>query len=117
MELVVAISIGVALVLAVVIWFCLETTEIVGDIRETVRRVVSGKFNFAGKEGMLGETAEVCSPFSGLEGRVRFGAEIWQAKLEAEASPALSPGDFVEIISVEGLTLTVKRKQTLGGNE
>jgi len=106
----VSISIGAALVLAVAIWFFLEMSEIVGYVREVARRITTGKFDFAGKEGMLGETAEVCSPFAGLEGRVRFGDEIWKAKLEGEASPALSSGDFVEIVSVEGLTLIVKRK-------
>lgn len=56
-----------------------------------------------GAQGMVGESAEVLSDFSG-SGRVRYGGELWNARSER----ALHAGELARIVRVEGLTLWVE---------
>jgi len=56
-----------------------------------------------GAQGMIGESAEVVSDFTG-KGRVRYGGELWNAR----SSAALHAGDVARIVKVEGLTLWVE---------
>jgi membrane-bound serine protease (ClpP class) len=56
-----------------------------------------------GKQGMIGEKAEV---FDGIEGKgvVRYGGELWNARSDVP----LRPGQAVRIVRVEGLTVWVE---------
>jgi membrane-bound serine protease (ClpP class) len=56
-----------------------------------------------GSQGMIGESAEVLSDFTG-SGRVRYGGELWNARSER----ALRAGELARIVRVEGLTLYVE---------
>jgi membrane-bound serine protease (ClpP class) len=56
-----------------------------------------------GAQGMIGESAEVLSDFTG-KGRVRYGGELWNAHSER----ALHAGELARIVRVEGLTLWVE---------
>lgn len=59
-----------------------------------------------GKEGMIGVTASVVAPTGPGTARVFVEGEYWNA-----VSPVdLSPGQTVEVVAVEGLTLKVKPK-------
>jgi len=51
-------------------------------------------------------TRAVVAEWSGREGRVRAGGEIWRAV----ATEALNPGDKVVVTRVDGLTLEVRKK-------
>jgi len=61
-----------------------------------------------GKETMLGKTAPAIAHINGKSGRVLVEGEYWNAVSEAP----IEPGQPVEIMAVEGLTLKVKPKQT-----
>jgi membrane-bound serine protease (ClpP class) len=55
-----------------------------------------------GAEALIGRRAEVlesCSP----QGRVRVGSEIWNARSDVP----VARGDYVQITSIDGLTLSV----------
>jgi membrane-bound serine protease (ClpP class) len=59
-----------------------------------------------GTAGLLDEVARVLTSIApGGEGRVQVHGEIWTAR----SPEALEAGDRVRIVSVEGLTLTVRR--------
>lgn len=60
-----------------------------------------------GREGMLGQPGQVTEALT-PKGAVRIGDETWQAKSDGE--PILA-GEEIEVVKLEGLTLTVKRKE------
>jgi membrane-bound serine protease (ClpP class) len=62
----------------------------------------------AGKESMLGKTAPALARIDGNSGKVFVEGEYWNAVSEA----LIEPGQAVEIVAVEGLTLKVKLKPT-----
>lgn len=57
-----------------------------------------------GREGLIGERAVVRSRID-PQGQVLMRGEIWQAR----ADETLEPGDSVEVVAVDGLTLEVRR--------
>lgn len=61
-----------------------------------------------GAQGMIGEAARVIRPFDaqGDKGTVLVHGEYW----EAYGAPGASPGEFVRVAGVEGLTLRVERR-------
>jgi membrane-bound serine protease (ClpP class) len=61
-----------------------------------------------GRETMLGKTVAAISPIDGRGGKVFVEGEYWNAVSDSRAEP----GQPVEIIGIEGLTLKVKPKQT-----
>jgi len=61
-----------------------------------------------GRETMLGRTVAAISPIDNKGGKVFVEGEYWNAVSDARAEP----GQPVEIIGVEGLTLKVKPKHT-----
>ena len=54
---------------------------------------------------MIGQLALADVQFSAGIGRVKIGDSVWRAA----SDEAISPGDRVEIVGVEGVTLKVKR--------
>ena len=62
----------------------------------------------AGKETMLGKTAPALARIDNRSGKVFVEGEYWNAVSEAP----IEPGQPVEIVAVEGLTLKVKPKPT-----
>ena len=64
------------------------------------------KKRITGSEGMVGLTGEVVKPLTPV-GMVRVGDEYWKARSIGEKIEA---GEEVEILSLNGLTLTVKLK-------
>jgi membrane-bound serine protease (ClpP class) len=67
------------------------------------RRLLSRYRVVTGAEGLVGEravVAERCDP----EGAVRLRGEIWRARSEEPAEP----GQTVEVVAVDGLTLVVR---------
>jgi len=65
---------------------------------------VSRLWPTTGKEGMIGKIGRAASPLD-PSGIVKVENEIWRARVEAGA---VSEGDAVEILGVEGLTLRVR---------
>jgi membrane-bound serine protease (ClpP class) len=59
-----------------------------------------------GKEALVGCVGEVVEWNDG-QGRVRVLGELWLAR----ANEALQPGDSIEVLSREGLLLTVRRRE------
>ncbi len=59
-----------------------------------------------GREIMLGKTAAALAPISAAGGRVFVEGETWNAVSDS----AIAAGEPVEIVSINGLTLTVKPK-------
>jgi membrane-bound serine protease (ClpP class) len=57
---------------------------------------------------MLGKTAPALARIDGNSGKVFVEGEYWNAVSEA----LIEPGQAVEIVAVEGLTLKVKLKPT-----
>lgn len=57
---------------------------------------------FVGVETLVGASATVVSPCR-PRGQVRVQGELWEARCERGADP----GDVVEVLAVEGLTLVV----------
>ncbi len=57
--------------------------------------------------GQMANVSAVVAEWSGQEGRVRAGGEIWRAV----ATDPLNPGDAVVVTRVDGLTLEVRKKQ------
>jgi membrane protein implicated in regulation of membrane protease activity len=71
------------------------------------RRVLDRYRVVTGAEGLVGRravVAERCDP----QGTVRVGGEIWRARCDEPAGP----GQAVEVVSVEGLTLHVRLSGT-----
>jgi membrane-bound serine protease (ClpP class) len=67
-------------------------------------RTVRGRHATVGAQTMIGETGTVvsrCRP----SGQVRLGGEIWAARCDDGADP----GDTVEVVDRQGLTLVVRR--------
>ncbi len=62
----------------------------------------------AGRETMLGRTAPAHTRIDAASGRVFIEGEFWNAVSETP----IEPGQTVEIIAIDGLTLKVKPKQT-----
>lgn len=60
-----------------------------------------------GAEGMIGLKGEVIEPLT-PKGVVRIGDELWQARAAGEHIRA---GTEVEIVEINGLTLTVRHKE------
>ena len=67
---------------------------------------MSGPSKFRVGEAMKNARAEV-SDWRGDEGFVSADGELWKAV----SRDNLQPGDPVQVVSVDGLVLTVKRKQ------
>ena len=61
-----------------------------------------------GKETMLGKTIPALARIDGASGKVFVEGEYWNATSEVP----IEPGQSVEITAINGLTLTVKQKQT-----
>ena len=66
-------------------------------------RTVRGRRAAVGAQTMIGESATVVSPCRPT-GQVRLSGEIWAARCEGGADP----GDTVEVVAREGLTLVVE---------
>ena len=64
------------------------------------------KKQVTGSEGMIGLEGEVIEPLTPV-GVIRVGGEYWKAKSVGEN---IAAGEEVEILRLNGLTLTVKRK-------
>jgi len=62
----------------------------------------------AGRETLLGKTTQALARIDGGSGKVFVEGEYWNAISDAP----IEPGQTVEVIAVNGLTLTVKPKQT-----
>ncbi len=60
-----------------------------------------------GSEGMMGLTGEVIEPLTPV-GVIRVGDEYWKAK---SVDRDIAAGEEVEVLGLNGLTLTVKLKQ------
>jgi membrane-bound serine protease (ClpP class) len=62
-----------------------------------------------GPQAMVGDTAEVLADFAD-RGRVRYGSEIWNARLAKTAGDAISlrAAQSVRIVKVDGLTVWVE---------
>jgi membrane protein implicated in regulation of membrane protease activity len=60
----------------------------------------------SGQEAMIGATAEALSEIQ-RNGQIRFRGEIWRA--QAAAGQKILPGERVQIVSVEGLQVTVSK--------
>jgi membrane-bound serine protease (ClpP class) len=59
-----------------------------------------------GREAMLGQVAPALTPITSDEGKVFIEGETWNARSERR----VEPGQPVEIVAIEGLTLRVKPK-------
>ena len=84
------------------------TLVIAGIILFLVRLAVRAQRQpvVTGPDGMVAETAEALTSIDpGGVGRVRAHGEIWTATADA----AVSAGDQVQVVSVKGLLLTVRR--------
>ncbi len=57
--------------------------------------------------GQMADAHAVVAEWSGHEGQVRAGGEVWRAI----APETLSPGDKVVVTRIDGLTLEVRKKQ------
>jgi len=66
-------------------------------------RTVRGRRAAVGAQTMIGESATVVSPCRPT-GQVRLSGEIWAARCEGGADP----GDTVEVVARQGLTLVVE---------
>ena len=64
----------------------------------------------AGKEAMIGKLAVALQPIDSDGGKVFVEGEYWNAVSEVPAEA----GQGVEIVGIEGLTLKVKPRQTVG---
>jgi membrane-bound serine protease (ClpP class) len=64
------------------------------------------KRRITGSEGMIGLTGEVTEPLTPV-GMVKVGDEYWKARSGGEKIEA---GEEVEVLGLNGLTLTVKLK-------
>jgi membrane-bound serine protease (ClpP class) len=64
------------------------------------------KRRITGSEGMIGLTGEVTEPLTPV-GMVKVGDEYWKARSGGEKIEA---GEEVEVLALNGLTLTVKLK-------
>jgi len=62
----------------------------------------------AGRETMLGKTVPALARIDAISGKVSVEGEYWNAVSDAP----VEPGQRVEIIAIDGLTLKVKPKQT-----
>ncbi|MEY4384945.1 MAG: hypothetical protein RLY20_228 [Verrucomicrobiota bacterium] len=60
----------------------------------------------AGRETMIGKVIPALGPINAGEGKVFIEGELWNAV----SDQAVEKGSLVEVVAVEGLTLTVKRK-------
>ncbi len=58
-----------------------------------------------GSEGMIGENGRARSPVNSLSGKVFMKGEIWKAV----SDELISEGEIVEVLSVDNLTLKVKK--------
>jgi len=68
-------------------------------------RTVRGRHAAVGAQTMIGESATVVSPCRPT-GQVRLSGEIWAARCDGGADP----GDTVEVVERQGLTLVVERR-------
>ncbi len=57
--------------------------------------------------GQMANVGAVVAEWSGQEGRVRAGGELWRAV----ATETFNPGDKLVVTRVDGLTLEVSKKQ------
>ncbi len=57
--------------------------------------------------GQMANVRAVVAEWSGHEGQVHAGGELWRAV----ATEPLNPGDAVVVTRVDGLTLEVRKKQ------
>jgi membrane-bound serine protease (ClpP class) len=64
----------------------------------------------AGKETMLGKTTPALAAIDSAGGKVFVEGEYWNAVSDTP----VEPGQIIEILAIEGLTLKVKPKQTSG---
>ncbi len=75
----------------------LFTVMLTAAMRARRRAVVSGE------EGMIGMTGPVLT-WNGLDGTVRVHGEVWSAR----ARRALSPGQQIRVVELDGLTVVVE---------
>ncbi|MBI9074016.1 MAG: nodulation protein NfeD [Desulfatibacillum sp.] len=59
-----------------------------------------------GEAGIVGETGQVIQVSSYTRGKVRVHAEMWNAKF----SQPVEIGDYIRVVSVDGLLLTVEKR-------
>ena len=65
----------------------------------------------SGQEGMVGKTARASQNFVDGQGHVRVDGEIWNAKT-LDLNCVVHDGDDLLVEAVEGLLLTVSKKQS-----
>lgn len=95
-------QISTGLIVGIALMSLLIVTLVVGAIVATRRKRVH-----TGASAMIGMSARVLD-WSGDTGHVRAHGERWRARGPRD----LEPGETVEIAALEGLTLTVRRKQS-----
>ena len=119
MVLVLLLDEAVALVLVLlVLWFLRITVSLpvaigialaLGTFAFITHKVIIPSFHkkqVTGSEGMIGLEGEVIEPLTPV-GVIRVGGEYWKAKSVGEN---IAVGEEVEILGLNGLTLTVKLK-------
>ncbi len=81
-----------------------------GGLIFIIHRAVIPSFHrkqVTGSEGMLGQLGQVSEPLK-PKGTVRVGGESWRAVSFGET---INAGEEIEVVALNGLTLTVKRKE------
>ncbi|MFC1957227.1 NfeD family protein [Chloroflexota bacterium] len=96
---------GIKVPLAIAIVVALLLGSLIFIIHKRVIPVLHRK-KVTGSEGMLGCQGSVTKALAPV-GVIRIGSEYWKAKSVGED---IAVGEEVEVLSVDGLTLTVKLK-------
>ena len=89
--------------------FAIVIALLLGTFAFVTHKVIIPSFHkkkVTGSEGMIGIEGEVIEPLTPV-GVVRAGGEYWKAKSVAED---IAAGEEVEILGINRLMLTVKRK-------
>lgn len=98
--------VSVPLVITVALLIALMFTAILGFALRALKAPVR-----TGHESYVGRTGFAKTDFS-PDGTVRVGSELWSAE-KADHTEAISKGDRIEVIEVEGLRLKVKKSDSL----
>lgn len=64
-----------------------------------------------GQHGLVGSTVVVAEPVDHLDGRVHVGDILWTARPE-NINDHFAVGELVIVVSIDGATAVVKRKET-----
>ena len=99
-------ALGIQISLPIIIVIAL----LLGAVIFITHKVIIPSFHkkkITGSEGMMGLTGEVIEPLMPV-GVIRVGDEYWKAK---SVDRDIAAGEEVEVLGLNGLTLTVKLKQ------